>query len=68
MHTEVRLRDGHTADEESLTQHCLSLIASFKQPRSYNLRTEPLPLSAAGKVLKNELRKAFWEAGERRVG
>jgi long-chain acyl-CoA synthetase len=67
VHAEVRLRDGQAVDQEALTQHCLSLISSFKQPRSYNFRAQPLPLSAAGKVLKNELRKAYWEGSERRV-
>ena len=67
VHAEVRLREGQTVDEEALTQHCLSLISSFKQPRSYNFRADPLPLSAAGKVLKNELRKSFWEGSDRRV-
>jgi long-chain acyl-CoA synthetase len=67
VHAEVRLREGEAVDEEALAQHCVSLIAAFKQPRSWNFRTEPLPLSAAGKVLKNDLRKTFWEGSERRV-
>jgi long-chain acyl-CoA synthetase len=31
------------------------------------LRSEPLPLSGAMKVLKRELRKAFWEGRDRGV-
>lgn len=31
-------------------------IAGYKCPRSFDLRDEPLPLSAAGKILKTELR------------
>jgi len=30
-------------------------------------RTEPLPLSGAGKILKTELRKAHWPEGGRRI-
>jgi long-chain acyl-CoA synthetase len=30
-------------------------------------RTEPLPMSGAMKVLKRELRAAFWEGKERMV-
>jgi long-chain acyl-CoA synthetase len=30
-------------------------------------RTEPLPLSGAGKILKTELRKAYWPEGGRLV-
>jgi acyl-CoA synthetase (AMP-forming)/AMP-acid ligase II len=67
VHGVVRLRDGHSADAEELTRHCGELIADYKKPRSYTFRTEPLPLSAAGKILKNELRKPFWEGQERRI-
>ena len=42
-------------------------IAGYKLPRSFSFRTEPLPLSGAGKVLKTELRKPFWEGRERQV-
>jgi long-chain acyl-CoA synthetase len=67
VHGIVRLRDGHSADIEELTRHCAELIADYKKPRSYTFRTEPLPLSAAGKILKNELRKPFWEGQDRRI-
>jgi long-chain acyl-CoA synthetase len=40
-------------DKEALDAHCAELIAGYKRPRSYNFRTEPMPLSAAGKILKN---------------
>jgi acyl-CoA synthetase (AMP-forming)/AMP-acid ligase II len=68
VHAVVRLRDGHSADEEELNRHCGELIATYKRPRSYTFRSEPLPLSAAGKILKSELRKPFWEGRDRQVG
>ena len=37
-------------------------IAGYKVPKSYEFRSEPLPRSAAGKILKRELRDA--QAGE----
>jgi long-chain acyl-CoA synthetase len=40
---------------------CKDHIAHYKCPRSVDVRTEPFPLSGAGKVLKRELRKPFWE-------
>jgi len=67
VHGVVRLRDGHTADAEELTRHCDELIAGYKRPRSYTFRQEPLPLSAAGKILKSELRKPFWEGRDRQI-
>jgi long-chain acyl-CoA synthetase len=31
------------------------------------IQHEPLPLSGAGKILKSELRKPYWEGREKRV-
>jgi acyl-CoA synthetase (AMP-forming)/AMP-acid ligase II len=43
------------------------MIAGYKVPRSIELRTEPLPRSAAGKPLKTDLRERFWAGHDRRV-
>lgn len=45
--------------EREIIAHCRSLIAGYKCPRSVDIRSEPLPLSGAGKVLKRELRSAI---------
>ncbi|MEO1080260.1 MAG: long-chain fatty acid--CoA ligase [Pseudomonadota bacterium] len=68
VHAIVILKKGSEASDEELTEHCKSLIAGYKCPRGYTYRQEPLPLSGAGKVLKTELRKPFWEGRERGVG
>jgi long-chain acyl-CoA synthetase len=44
-----------TPDE--LVAHCRERIAGFKVPRCVELRTEPLPKSAAGKIFKRDLRE-----------
>ncbi|MEJ8825865.1 long-chain-fatty-acid--CoA ligase [Variovorax humicola] len=67
VHAELRLRDGFEVDEEALLAHCGELIAGYKRPRSFNFRKDPLPLSAAGKILKNELRKPYWEGQGRSI-
>jgi len=67
VHGIVRLREGQSATEEDLSAHVGELIAGYKKPRGYTFRTEALPLSAAGKILKNELRKPYWEGQGRRV-
>ena len=51
------LRDV-TAGE--LAAHCRDRIAGLKVPRCIELRTEPLPKSAAGKILKRDLREPHW--------
>lgn len=44
-------------NEDTLRDHLKEQIASYKIPKSWTIRTEPLPLSAAGKILKTELRE-----------
>jgi long-chain acyl-CoA synthetase len=65
VHAVVRLRGEASADE--LIAHCRGLIATYKCPRSVEIRSEPLPLSGAGKILKTELRKPYWPEGARRI-
>ncbi len=50
---------GATPDLASLVTHCRARLAGYKIPRSFTLRTEPMPLSGANKVLKSELRRPF---------
>ena len=38
----------------------------LQMPRSVEVR-DPLPLSGAGKILKRELRKPYWENRQRMV-
>jgi long-chain acyl-CoA synthetase len=67
VHAIVVMAENSNASEQELMAHCRALIADFKCPRSITLRTEPLPLSGAGKVLKTELRKPFWEGKSKQV-
>jgi long-chain acyl-CoA synthetase len=45
-----------TTSEDDLAAHAKKSIAGYKVPKSWELRTTPLPVSAAGKPLKRELR------------
>jgi acyl-CoA synthetase (AMP-forming)/AMP-acid ligase II len=67
VHAIVVLHEGHSVTEEELIVHCRELIAGYKLPKSVTFRGEPLPLSGAGKVLKTDLRKPFWEGLDRQV-
>jgi long-chain acyl-CoA synthetase len=67
VHAIIRLHDGQTANEQEIMDHCKTLIAVFKCPRSVEFRAEPLPLSGAGKILKTELRAPFWADEEKAV-
>jgi long-chain acyl-CoA synthetase len=61
VHAIVVLKPDAGATEEEITEHARQTVAGFKIPKSVEFRTDPLPLSAAMKVLKRELRKPYWE-------
>ncbi len=67
VHAIVILHEGESATEEELIEHSRELIAGYKLPKSVSFRSDPLPLSGAGKVLKTELRKPYWEGRDRQV-
>ncbi|SEQ47632.1 Acyl-CoA synthetase (AMP-forming)/AMP-acid ligase II [Solimonas aquatica] len=66
VHAVVVLKAGASVSEDELRAHCHTLIANYKCPRSFQF-VEALPLSGAGKVLKNKLREPFWQQHSRRV-
>jgi len=67
VHAIVVLHAGKTATEAELIAHARQSIASYKLPKRVELRSQPLPLSGAMKVLKRELRAPYWEGKQRRV-
>jgi long-chain acyl-CoA synthetase len=62
----VVLRPGATASSDDLIAHCKTLIASYKCPKSVDF-LDALPKSAAGKMLKRELRRKYWKDQNRGV-
>jgi long-chain acyl-CoA synthetase len=52
----VQLSDGSTTTEQELKDHVSQHIAGFKVPVEIDIRDEPLPRNANGKVLKRDLR------------
>jgi long-chain acyl-CoA synthetase len=66
VHAVIILKPGVSVSDEDIIAHCRERIAGYKCPRSVEFR-ETLPLSSVGKVLKNELRKAFWKDHQRNI-
>ena len=60
-------RENANPTEEAMIEHCRGLIAGFKCPKQVIFHKEPLPKSGAGKILKTELRKPYWEGKTRQV-
>ncbi len=53
----VQLRPGAQVSEEELKQHVALQLAAFKVPVRIDLRSEPLPRNANGKILKSQLKE-----------
>jgi len=66
VHASVVLKPGAQTTADSIIEHCKTLIANYKCPRSIAF-LDALPLSGAGKILKNKLREPFWKDKQRNV-
>ncbi|MFZ4478852.1 MAG: AMP-binding enzyme, partial [Rhodoferax sp.] len=59
VHAVVVMRPGASAGPDALSSelraHCLTRLGGYKCPRSFSF-VQALPMSAAGKILKNVLR------------
>ena len=63
----VVLKPGERLDQQQLVAFLESRIARFKLPRVIEFVEGPLPKTGTGKILKRELREAYWRGKERRV-
>src|ERR1700709_1150922 len=63
VHAFVIPKAGASTNAAEIIAFCKEKIAGYKCPRSVDVRTEPFPLSGAGKVLKRELRRLYAEDG-----
>lgn len=52
----VQLKPGHDVSEQDLIAHAAARMAAFKVPVRIDVRAEPLPRNANGKVLKRDLK------------
>ncbi len=66
VHAVVVRRPGHDCDEAAVIAHCKTVIAGYKCPGSVEFR-DALPVSAAGKLQKFQLREPHWAGRDRRV-
>jgi long-chain acyl-CoA synthetase len=53
----VQIKTGCTATAEELRQHVAQRLAAFKVPVYIELRAQPLPRNANGKIMKRQLRE-----------
>ena len=60
VHAVVVLLPEQLATADEIRMHCKALIAGYKAPRTVDF-VDALPMSGAGKILKRELRKQYWD-------
>jgi len=63
----VVVKPGAELSQDQLCEFLRTRIAKFKMPRRFDFRTEPLPKTGTGKIVKRELREGLWVGFERRV-
>jgi fatty-acyl-CoA synthase len=63
----VVLKPGHQLCSDDLIAFLQKQVAKFKLPGIVRFVEGPLPKTGTGKILKRELREAFWAGKERRV-
>jgi acyl-CoA synthetase (AMP-forming)/AMP-acid ligase II len=62
----VVLREGQSASEIELIEHCRTHLAHFKCPTSIEIR-DALARTATGKLQKFKLRQPYWEGREKQI-
>ncbi len=63
----VVLKPGYQATEDELIAWCRERVGPVRKPTSVEFRTQPLPRSPVGKVLRRVLREPYWGDVARRV-
>ena len=62
----IVLREGMTATEDEIIDFCKEHLASYKKPKSVEF-WDSLPITASGKIKKNEIRDRYWKGYEKKV-
>ena len=62
----VALKEGASATEQEIIDHCREHLAHFKCPKSVDV-IEMLPRNPTGKILKRDLRQPYWDGRSRQV-
>jgi acyl-CoA synthetase (AMP-forming)/AMP-acid ligase II len=67
VHAVVVLREGAELAPDELIAHCRERLAAYKAPKSVEF-VHDLPKTASGKIMKREVRAAYWRGTDRAVG
>lgn len=64
----IVVKNDRQLEREALLAFLGGRIAGFKMPRIVEFTRQPLPKTGTGKILKRQLREAYWKGKEVRVG
>ena len=64
----IVVKNDRQLEREALLAFLGGRIAGFKMPRIVEFTKQPLPKTGTGKILKRQLREAYWKGKEVRVG
>lgn len=67
VHAVIVPKEDQSISGQEIIDFCRKYIAGYKCPRTVEIRKEPLPMTGAGKILKRELRRPYWEGKTREV-
>lgn len=63
----VVLKPDETVTEDELMEHCRKRLAGYKCPKSIHF-WESIPKTPIGKILRKDVKIAFWEGRNRTIG
>lgn len=67
VHAVIVPKEGEQLDADAIISFTKQKLASYKCPKSVEfIKSEELPVSTVGKILKRELRKRYWEGYDRK--
>jgi acyl-CoA synthetase (AMP-forming)/AMP-acid ligase II len=64
----VVLHEGKRISEEEIIHTCAERLGGYKRPSRVEFRSELLPRTAVGKISRKQIREAFWEGANTRIG
>jgi long-chain acyl-CoA synthetase len=67
VHAIIVPRGGARLDEAAVIEHCRAYLAGYECPKTVEFVDAELPKSGAGKILKAELRKTYWQGQARNI-
>jgi long-chain acyl-CoA synthetase len=67
VHAVVVPKDGDTLTAQEIISFCGEHMAGYKKPKAVDFVAE-LPVSGYGKILRREVREAYWVGHENRIG